>query len=789
MKKIILFWALVLSGFLHAQTVAIQPPSLSQCNNEVFNLNVQTPIILGAQDPQYFYVTYYTSGSDAEMETNSIQQPAFFVSQQSQVIFARVDSLTDETYAITQFEVTWGSANVPQFPDVVACESWIPPLPTVGSIWTGPNGTGTQIVPGTVITTPGTQVFYVYNQDGPCSAESSFNVTIVSPIAFTPMPDIVSCGPYTLPSLPNGLNYTFNGQDIPAGTAIYETTVLGIRAPYPCGELQQFTIHIGVTPVDTTPTLVSCALDASGFALFNLLSASEWFTLGSQEATISFYLTQADAAEGQNPIGNPESFLAYPGIQMVYVRTTFPSPYCIATNTLFLVIEPCFNNTVSVSLHADYEGTGCTPSSPPVGNAMVSLTSGNSIFYGSTGPNGSITFANIPAGPAIVTPVDIPNGLAISGPSSQSIFMEPNTANYYEVDFCLTPITAITDVQVSLYPIGGARPGFPAYYAIILSNLGTSTASGTVTLQFDGNRLSFVNSEPAPFDQTGNTITLSYNNLAPWQSSYVWTTFLVASPPLANLGDQLEFVVSCTTEQPDDNPNNNMMSFFQPVVNSFDPNDIAVLEGPVIPQEQADDWLHYIVRFENTGTAEAVNVRVENTLSDLLNWNTFAVEGSSHPVATTRQNNQVSFRFDTINLPATSQDAVSSHGWIAYRIKPGTNFIQGTTIENNAEIFFDFNAGVQTNTVTTELAQLSVTDPKAGRLILYPNPAGEFVRVTSTESTSEITVYDVMGRIVPISSSQEGTETQLNLSQLPPGVYTVKIRTEAGLATRKLLKR
>jgi len=790
MKKIILLWALVLSGFLHAQTVAIQPPSLSQCNNEVFNLNVQTPIILGAQDPQYFYVTYYTSGSDAETENNAIQQPSFFVSQQSQVIFARVDSLTDETYAITQFEVTWGSANAQQFPDVVACESWVPPLPTVGSIWTGPNGTGTQILPGTVITTPGTQVFYVYNQDGPCTAESSFTVTIVSPIAFTPMPDIVSCGPYTLPALPNGLNYTFNGQDIPAGTAIYETSLLGIRAPYPCGELQQFTVLIGggVNTV-TAPPLVACSTDGSGFAFFDLVSASSWFMMGSEDATVTFYLSEQDAMNGQNPIANPESFLGYPGIQMVYVRTTFASSDCVAINTLFLVIQPCFNNMVTVSLHVDYDGTGCTPSSPPLCNAMVSLISGNSIFYGSAGPNGSISFANIPAGPAVVMPVNIPDGLAISGPSSQTIFMEPNVTNNYQVDFCYSPVAAITDVQVSVYPIGNARPGFPAYYAIIVSNLGTSTASGTVTLQFDGTRLSLIGSEPAAFNQTNNTISLSYSDLAPWQSTYLWINFVVAMPPIADLGDQLSFTVSCTSNQPDNNPDNNIMSFFQPVVNSFDPNDIAVLEGPVIPQEQADDWLHYIVRFENTGTAEAVNVRVENTLSDLLNWNTLAIEGSSHPVVTNWQGNLATFRFDNINLPATSQDAVSSHGWVAYRVKPGANFVQGTTIENNAHIYFDFNAGVMTNTVTTELAPLSIADPKAGKFVLYPNPAGEFIRVTSTNTPSEITVYDITGRRMPVSTRQEGTETLVNTAPLPSGVYTVKIRTESGITNRKLLKK
>lgn len=724
MKKILLLLAVVLSGLSNAQTVAIQPPSLSQCNNEVFDLNVQTVIILGAQDPQFFSVTYYTTAADAEDATNPIQQPSFFVSPQVQTIFARVDSLTDDTYAITQFELSWGNVMVQELPDVTACAGWTVPILTLGQIRTAPGGGGMLIAPGTLITT--TQTLYTYNQVGNCWAESSFTVTIGS------------------------VSGSLNAQ-----------------------------------------TLFACAVDNSGSAVFNLTNTIPFFSMGNTNTAVTFHLTQADAQSGENPILNPSSFATTtPGFQTIFVRTVAPTQNndCVMVNTQPLVVQPCTENSVSVSLRADYEGTGCNGPTTPVAGVMVTLIAGNAVSYGITDAEGSVTFINLPPGPVTVMAMQNPNGLTLSGQDSYTIFLEPTSGGNYQFSFCYAPVAPVHDVQVSVYPLGAARPGFPATYGLILTNLGNVTSSGTVNLQFDSTRLSFVNASPTPATVAADSLTFSFQNLAPWQYNYLTATFLVATPPVADLGDLLQFTATITPTQTDDYPANNVMSFAQPVVNSFDPNDIVVLEGAVIPQEQADDWLHYIVRFENVGTAEAIHVRVENPLSDLLDWGTLQVDGSSHPVVTTRQNDLITFRFDDINLPATAQDSFASHGWIAYRIKPGPNFILGTTIENNASIFFDFNAPIQTNTVTTELAPLSIVTPGNSDFQLYPNPAIDFVRIV-TKSPSKVTVYDLAGRLLPLPVVANGNEIRLDVSALPSGIYTLKFSSGTDTFIRKLLKK
>ncbi|WP_264557868.1 hypothetical protein [Flavobacterium sp. N1718] len=308
---------------------------------------------------------------------------------------------------------------------------------------------------------------------------------------------------------------------------------------------------------------------------------------------------------GQNPIENPIFFPSVPtGFQIVFVRTVIPTVNgtCVTVNTQALIVEQCTPTTLTVSLHADYEGTGCTSSSSPVGGAVVTVVAGNVAYYGMSGPDGTVSFFNLPTGPVTIMATEVPAGLVLLGEGTYTTVLDPTQNTNYQVDFCYTPVASVNDVQVSLYPLGNARPGFPAYYAIILSNVGNVTSSGTVTVQFDSTRLSFLSADQTTIAQTADTLTFSYTDLAPWQNSYIWVTFLVAPPPTANIGDALQFTATVTPNQPDNNLGNNSTSFAQPVVNSFDPNDIAVLEGPVISQEQADDWLHYIVRFENTGT-------------------------------------------------------------------------------------------------------------------------------------------------------------------------------------------
>ena len=94
-----------------SQVTATQPPNLETCDEvpfdgiTVFDLDIQTPIILGAQDPVNFEVTYHVSQIDANDGVSAIPSP-YSNSVNPQEIYARVTKITTGEYATTNFIIT-----------------------------------------------------------------------------------------------------------------------------------------------------------------------------------------------------------------------------------------------------------------------------------------------------------------------------------------------------------------------------------------------------------------------------------------------------------------------------------------------------------------------------------------------------------------------------------------------------------------------------------------------------------------------------------------------------------
>jgi len=102
-------------------------------------------------------------------------------------------------------------------------------------------------------------------------------------------------------------------------------------------------------------------------------------------------------------------------------------------------------------------------------------------------------------------------------------------------------------------------------------------------------------------------------------------------------------------------------------------------------------------------------------------------------------------------------------------------------------------------TVTNEgifpvgIDQLKVENEK---LKIYPNPTRGEIQVTSYElQVTSIEIYDVMGRkVTPLNPPEGGRLPSFggvgggNIAHLPNGVYFLKIQTEKGIITKKIIK-
>lgn len=151
---------------------------------------------------------------------------------------------------------------VGSFADVFDCVSYtLPPLST-GNYFTQPLGQGSQIAPGTVITS--SQTVYVHAEgtgSQVCGDDAHFNVIIGFP---TPA-DINQCDPYALPQLPIGRYYTGpngSGTEIPAGTLISTPTTVYIFIPNNnnpnCVLNLHYQVNISQPPVDTLSDVTTC---------------------------------------------------------------------------------------------------------------------------------------------------------------------------------------------------------------------------------------------------------------------------------------------------------------------------------------------------------------------------------------------------------------------------------------------------------------------------------------------------------------------------------------------------
>jgi uncharacterized repeat protein (TIGR01451 family) len=164
---------------------------------------------------------------------------------------------------------------------------------------------------------------------------------------------------------------------------------------------------------------------------------------------------------------------------------------------------------------------------------------------------------------------------------------------------------------------------------------------------------------------------------------------------------------------------------------SFDPNDKSVTPAGVQASNYTlmNDTLEYLIQFQNTGTDTAFTVVIRDTLDNNLDMNTFELIDASSPVQTqlSQLTRVVTFTFNTILLPDSNTNELLSHGFVRYRIRAIQGLPAATAITNTANIYFDFNSPVATNSTLNTLvyvipSAIVETDKIAKHATVIPNP-------------------------------------------------------------------
>ena len=334
------------------------------------------------------------------------------------------------------------------------------------------------------------------------------------------------------------------------------------------------------------------------------------------------------------------------------------------------------------------------------------------------------------------------------------------------------------DLQANLFGTQ-FRPGDIAQINMNGFNGGCEPESGAMELILDP-RTDYTDAGPEPDAIAGDTLTWNFTSLnydMPHLNPYI--NLLVSDD--AAIGDTLYFTTIISPVDGDADADNNIRTYYAIAVNSYDPNYMTVYPQGTTPMHFIgnNQTMYYAVHFQNTGTANAENIFILDTLDASLDPETASVIGWSDPVITeVLPGNVLKFTFSNINLPDSMHDVINSTGYVEYSIRQNPDLPDNTELTGTAHIYFDNNIPVTTNTVFNRIGSANaIEDPEGSQsaVVVYPDPASEHVIFRSEDKGSQIdfVMRDAMNRNVYKGTFEAGHEIVVDLAGFAKGLYFI----------------
>lgn len=434
----------------------------------------------------------------------------------------------------------------------------------------------------------------------------------------------------------------------------------------------------------------------------------------------------------------------------------------------------------------DREANGCDSNDITIPNMKFSISNGSTSGDFISGTSGTYSIP-VRAGSTVIAPkLENPGYFNVS-PASVTVSFPTNPSPFNQ-NFCISKRGNFNDLEIVILPLGGAIPGFDVLYKIVYKNKGLTVQTGSINLIFNDDITDYISADPAISNQANSSLTWNFANLLPFESKEIFLVLNLNSPieqPWVNSGDILTYSVSISGSM-DETQADNSATLNQTVVNSFDPNDKVCLEGSKISPEMIGQYVHYMIRFENNGTANAQNIVVKDNI-DITKFdiNTLIPISSSHLFEIRILNsNRAEFLFQNINLPFTPG---SNNGYISFKIKTKSTLVVGDSISNQADIYFDYNYPIETNNYVTkiQISENTNYESKADITAFSPNPVKDILQFKTIEKVSKAVIYDLTGKIL---CSYSVNQNKVNLSKLKTGYYILKIYSENGTSIARILK-
>ncbi len=401
-------------------------------------------------------------------------------------------------------------------------------------------------------------------------------------------------------------------------------------------------------------------------------------------------------------------------------------------------------------------------------------------FWNSTPPSDS---ANVVATSSGVYELEVTDALGCT--TEKAILINgPSVVNGYDLN-----INAITG-----YPVIGDT----IHFWLDAFNDGCVPQDGEISFVVPSQIQTLVNITPAPSMTVGDTLYWDFPTSIYGDPHYLIDIY-ASIDTLAIPGDTMCFDIAIMPDSTDSFPLNNSKTYCKELLASYDPNFKEVYPLGACEEHfvETGQTLTYTVHFQNTGTFQAFNIRVRDVLDPNMDVNSLRVLAQSHPMyINVIGNNTVDFRFDNINLPDSASNEAASHGWFVFDVDPLPGLPNNTLVQNNVNIYFDYNDPILTNAVFNTYIDvipscfLGLNDPTEDDFLVYPNPSSGIFQIALSTDVSNVvfTVFTLDGKQVTKVLHQSGHQFELDLSDQPEGLYWLEISGDMN-ATKKLLRK
>lgn len=391
--------------------------------------------------------------------------------------------------------------------------------------------------------------------------------------------------------------------------------------------------------------------------------------------------------------------------------------------------------------------------STEVGISQFEINSIPNPNYAFSYPNGDyfINFNENVFSTYVISPESIPNWGITSDSLSFQITTSSNFTYVDSLNFGLFP-TNFIDSIFSDITIAFPRCNDTVIIWLNITNAGTTFPDGVIHLDLDDS-LSFISSSISPDSISGQSIYWSYDSL--FFNQTISIPIQVQMPDFNSIGYQANSYLNTSVGQFNNASFVTIDTLSQVIQCAYDPNDKKVSpsgfgsEGYIPPSTQT---LEYLVRFQNTGNDTANTVIINDVIDTNLIFSSLTLIASSHPVyLDINVDNEVNFIFDNINLPDSATNDLESQGFAKFRVDLKPNLGNYTQIFNQANIFFDLNPAIVTNSTLNTIFECDTSPlnylvpisacPKDTVLITNPSSDGLFTwSVNSSSGVNDSTI-------------------------------------------------